>query len=388
MGSLSPIPALAKSPTNRVADDANAALLGRQLFYDKRMSSNGEVACATCHQPELYFTDGRKLSKGVGDTARTAPTIMGSQWLPFVFWDGRKDSLWAQAHGPLETPVEHGFTRNGVAHHITKFYRVPYEAVFGALPDLSDMRRFPQHARPVPAESTNAQHIAWTAMTPADQHTINTIFANAGKAIEAFERKLVPQEAPFDRYVSAARAGKPEPTKEFSAAARDGLRAFIGVGGCVNCHNGPLFTDKGFHNLGLPKPGDKASIDGGRTLGADQVKKDAFSCGGRYSDTQPGDANNCAELRFLNPLFEDFMGAFKTPTLRNVARTAPYMHAGHFATLQDVLQFYTDLPGKAEIGHRDLVLRQIDPAVDKDALIAFLGTLTGPLPDKKWLTDN
>ena len=96
---------------------------------------------------------------------------------------------------------------------------------------------------------------------------------------------------------------------------------------------------------------------------------------------------HCLDLtRFLDPRFEDFLGAFKTPSLRNVAETGPYMHDGQFATLEDLLDFYKELPGKPGIGHRDLVLKQIDPTVPTNELIAFLKSLTGPLPQKRWLT--
>ena len=162
--------------------------------------------------------------------------------------------------------------------------------------------------------------------------------------------------------------------------ARRGLRAFIGKAQCVTCHNGPLLTDKQFHNLGLPTPPDAKGLDVGRSMGAQQVKDDPFRCGGPFSD-----ARQCDELRFLDPQFPDFMGAFKTPTLRNVARTAPYMHDGQFATLAQVVQFYKTLPGQAVIGHRELVLRLLDPAVSTDDLVAFLESLTGPLPEDTWL---
>ena len=166
-----------------------------------------------------------------------------------------------------------------------------------------------------------------------------------------------------------------------SDQAIKGLRSFIGDAGCVNCHNGPLLTDKGFHNLGLPGLQGVSGVDVGRTMGASKVKKDQFSCGGKFSSQ-----TDCAELTYLNPRFDDFLGAFKTPTLRNIAKTAPYMHAGQLKTLQDVLKHYKELPGKARIGHRDLILKQINKDVDSDAIIAFLDTLTGPLPDKQWLS--
>ena len=368
------------SPGNRVADDPVAVNLGHVLFFDTGLSANGKVACATCHVPEKWFTDSLPLAQGVGQAGRNAPTLMGTQWLPYLFHDGRKDSLWAQALGPMEADVEHGFDRLALAHRIAKHYRQPYEQLFGPLPPLDDLTRFPPHARPVPFQSNHPHHVAWLAMADADRMAVNAVLANFGKAIEAYERKLVPREAPFDRYARKFLAGDPTAAQEISPAAQRGLRDFIGRAQCVNCHNGPLFTDRGFHNLGLPRIPGQTGVDVGRSLGAQSVKADDFRCGSVFSDTQ-----RCEELRFLNPRFEDFLGAFKTPTLRNVARTAPYMHNGQFATLNDVLAFYRTLPEAAQVGHRELVLTLLDPAVSQTDLLAFLETLTGPLPDGQWL---
>ncbi len=380
LASLTPLPLLPPSPGNRVADNPVAVNLGQALFFDTGLSANGEVACASCHDPQKWFTDGLPLAHGVGQAGRNAPTLLGAQWLPYLFHDGRKDSLWAQALGPLEADVEHGYDRLALAHRIARHYRQPYEQLFGPLPPLDDLMRFPPHARPVPFESNHPHHVAWLAMREADRLAVNTVLANVGKALEAYERKLQPREAPFDRYARKLLAGDPKAAQEIPEAAQRGLRDFIGRAQCVNCHNGPLFTDKGFHNLGLPPLPQQNGVDVGRALGAQSVKADDFRCGSVYSDTA-----RCEELRFLNPRFEDFMGAFKTPTLRNVARTAPYMHTGQFTTLDDVLAFYRTLPGNARVGHRELVLTLLDPAVSQADLVAFLQTLTGPLPDAQWL---
>jgi cytochrome c peroxidase len=134
LAELEPLP---EDPTNRVADDPRAADLGRRLFFDTRLSANGRVACGTCHQPERGFQDGIALGHGVGTTARRTMPIAGAARAPFLFWDGRKDSPWAQALGPLESLVEHGGTRAQYAHVVAGAYARDYEQIFGALPDLS-----------------------------------------------------------------------------------------------------------------------------------------------------------------------------------------------------------------------------------------------------------
>ena len=382
MQSLSPPPELPPSPTNAVADDPKAATLGQRLFFDTRLSGDGTVSCASCHVPSLYFTDGRRFGLGLDETGRHVPTVIGAQWQPFLFWDGRADSVWAQALGPLEAENEHGMTRLSVARAVYTHHRAEYEALFGAMPAMGDLERFPEEARPVPMDSYHLHSQRWEAMSAADRKAINAVFANVGKALEAYQRKLVPGVAPFDRYVAAVRGGDADGGGHLSTSAQRGLRAFIGEAQCINCHNGPLLTDMTFHNLGLPRPPEAVGKpDLGRTLGAVEVLGSAFNCQGEFSDA----AERCDELTYLNPRFEDFRGAFKTPTLRNVSETGPYMHDGRFGTLEEVLAFYKSLPGEPEIGHRELVLELLDPDVSSADLVAFLESLTGPLPDARWL---
>src|SRR5687767_11093723 len=144
LAALEPLPA---DPTNRVADDPAAVQLGQRLFFDTRLSSNGKVSCASCHLPEREFQDGTPLAKGVGTTDRRTMPVAGTAYSPFLFWDGRKDSQWAQALGPLESPVEHGGSRAQYAHVIVDHYRAEYERTFGPLPELDSI---PSAAGPVP----------------------------------------------------------------------------------------------------------------------------------------------------------------------------------------------------------------------------------------------
>ncbi|MCH8072550.1 MAG: cytochrome-c peroxidase, partial [Proteobacteria bacterium] len=137
IGSLPPVPA---DPGNAVADDPRAARLGQRLFFDTRLSANGEVACATCHQPERLFTDGLDVAQGIARGERHTMSIVGVAYSPWMFWDGRKDSLWSQALGPLENPIEHGGNRKQYAEILAadEQYRTEYEAVFGAMGGMTD----------------------------------------------------------------------------------------------------------------------------------------------------------------------------------------------------------------------------------------------------------
>lgn len=358
------------APTNRWADDPAAAALGHALFYDPGLSPSGTVSCATCHDPARNFGGSTPLAEALGTTDRHAPTIPGSQWGAWFYWDGRADSLWAQALGPMEAAAEMGGDRMYVARYVTTAYADDWTASFGQPPDFSDMGRFPAHARP--GEGPMGE--AWEAMAPEDRALVDQVFATAAKAIGAFERTLVPTDAPFDRYVDAVLAGDPDGGGHLTDEAVRGLELFVGRANCIACHHGPQFTDRAFHNLGLPEP---HGYDPGRAAGAVKVLKSEASCGGPMADT-----DDCPELTYLDPAFPDFQAAFKTPSLRNVATSAPYMHKGQFATLADVLTFYSELPGDPAVNHRELTLQPLGlGAGDKAALEAFLRSLTGPLPE-------
>lgn len=363
------------SPTNRVADDPRAQALGRRLFFDKGLSGGGDVSCATCHDPRLYFTDARRTAKGRGPLPFNTPSVIGAAALPFVTWNGRHDSLWAQALEPLEHPREMNASRVQIARYIARAYRDEYQALFGPLPELDDVR-FPAAARALQLAATGGgEQALWRKMADDDRAQVNAVFANVGKVLEAYQRTLWPKPSPFDRYAAALRNGDRSGGGHLSRGARHGLRLFIGQAGCVNCHHGPLFTDRQFHNVGLRSPPDGLHRPD-RAEGAALVKRSPFRCGGDYSE-----AAACDELRFLNPSFEDHLGAYKTPSLRNVAMTGPYMHAGQLRTLEEVVEFYKRLPGQPSVGHREQILRPLGRSMPTRELVLFLRALTGPLPE-------
>jgi cytochrome c peroxidase len=220
IGSLEPLP---PDPSNAVADDPRAVELGHRLFFDTRFSSNGAVSCGTCHLPELGFQDGIPLAHGVGTTTRRTMPIAGTAYSPWLFWDGRKDSQWAQALGPLENPVEHGGSLTQYAHLIARHYRADYEALFGPLPDLSHL---PASAGPVPDPVARA---AWEQMSSEDREAVTRIYVNTGKAIAAYERRLMFGPSRFDQYVEALLAGDGARAETILTADEvAGLRLFIG----------------------------------------------------------------------------------------------------------------------------------------------------------------
>jgi len=359
LSSLSPMPA---DPSNRYADDLKAIALGRKLFFDKRFSANGKVSCGTCHIPEVSFTDRLPLAKGMGTTTRRTMPLIGAAYQAWFFWDGRKDSLWSQAIGPIESSVEHGLTRALCAHIITDKYRKEYEEIFGTLPKI-DHKSCPPKASP--GTGNRAALRLWNSMKPEDREAVNRIYANIGKAIAAFVRQILPQQAPFDQYVNAViRNDREAAGRLMHPDAVEGLKLFIGKAKCTNCHMGPLFMNSSFHDIGLNNPKDE-----GRAEGIDKVLKDEFNCLGRYSDAKP---EECLELRFIDTNKAKYRGAFKTPTLRNVAERPPYMHAGQIKTLSEVLSFYRR-SGRDELEHQEMTNAELMK------IEAFLKTLSGPL---------
>jgi cytochrome c peroxidase len=362
LASLGPVPA---DPSNAVADDPRAAAFGQALFFDTRFSSNGQVSCATCHKPELGFTDGLPLAQGVGTTSRTSMPLAGTQYSEFLFWDGRKDSQWAQALGPLESAVEHGGSRGQYAHVVASQYRSSYEALFGALPDLSHV---PEQAGPVDDATARA---AWEALAPDEREAVTRVYVNMGKAIAAYERRLVPGPSRFDAYVQQVAAGRP--STELTADEQAGLKLFIGKANCTTCHAGPLFTNNEFHNTGVPERAG-LSMDDGRASGAHKVTDDEFNCLSRWSDAKPED---CSALRFLKVGTHEQERQFKVPSLRNVAERGAYMHAGQFTTLGQVLNHYNTAP-EAPAGHSELKPLQLSDT-ELRQVEAFLRTLSAPL---------
>jgi cytochrome c peroxidase len=367
---LGPVPA---DPSNRYADDSAAVRLGHRLFFDTRLSANGQVSCGSCHQPGRQFQDGAPLASGVGRTDRRTMPIAGTAHSPWQFWDGRKDSQWAQALGPLESPVEHGGTRAQYARVILEHYRGDYERVFGALPDL---RGVPERAGPIDEPRARA---AWDALTAEQREAVTRVFVNIGKAIAAYERRLEPGATRFDRYADSLVTTGHAPKGVLSADEVAGLRLFIGRASCTQCHNGPRLTDDHFHNPGVPAalalPEDR-----GRLSGALRVLRDEFNCRSPYSDARP---EQCSELEFLIPEGETLLRAFKTPSLRGAASRAPYMHAGQIGTLAEVIAHYDQAPpapaGRSEI--RPLHLSRAERA----QLEAYIRTLDAPVNAEPWL---
>ncbi|MEE2787998.1 MAG: cytochrome c peroxidase [Myxococcota bacterium] len=302
------------SPTNRYADDPLAARFGHALFFDPRMSADGRVSCASCHDPDHAFADPGRVSEGAFGRVGTrhAPSLINVAFNRFQLWDGRADSLWAQPIQALEDPLEGDFTRTELAHFIAQEYGASYAQIFGPLPSLDTI---PSRAKPGDR--------AWATMDPIERDIVNRIAANVGKAIEAFERTLTCTDTLFDRSVRGEVA--------LSALAQRGAEIFMNseAAGCVECHSGPNFTDGAFHNLGLDHP--PGEPDRGHVDGIVALLDDHLNGMSSYSDDPVFGAER---LDVLGRNRGRALGAFKTPGLRGVAQRDRFGHLGHERDLE------------------------------------------------------
>lgn len=274
--------------------------LGRLLFFDKRLSKNNTIACASCHMAKFAFTDGQPVSTGIRGQkgGRSAPASLNRIFSSAQFWDGRAATLEEQSVGPFINPIEHGFANHD--EMIAKMKKiVGYQKLF--------------------------KHIFGEDIT----------IANVGKAIASFQRTILSGNSPVDRFDVGGNQ------TALSPSAQKGLELFRGKARCTRCHSGFNFTDEKFHNLGI---------------GWDTNTVDL----GRYMITK-------------NP--ED-IGAFKTPTLREIARSGPYMHDGRFKALEEVVNFYNR--GGVKNPHQDPLIIPLELTdEEKRNLVEFLHALNG-----------
>lgn len=267
--------------------------LGKQLYFDKRLSQDNSISCASCHDPAKGFSNGEQFATGVGKKVggRNSPTVINSAFQTFQFWDGRAGSLEEQALGPMQNPIEMNMKLEQIVERLNA----------------------------IPGYKSQFQKIFKTDATPE----------SIGKAIAAYERTLISKDAPFDRYEAGDK-------KALSESAKRGRDLFFGRANCSACHAGHNFTDNAFHNIGIGM--DKPTPDVGR----EAISK-----------------------------LEGDRGSFKTPTLREVARSAPYMHDGSLKTLEEVVDHYSNGGIKNRWLDEELFPLNLTDAEKKD-LVTFL----------------
>jgi cytochrome c peroxidase len=356
-------PRATRDPSNRVAGSATAAQWGRQLFFDTRLSITGTIACSSCHIPEFAFTDRRPVATGLAVTDRNTPSVVDARFNRWFGWAGATDSLWAASLRPLADPREMGSAERHVVERMRgeRDLACGYRQVFGAEPQSVDDAR---------------------------------LFADVGKALDAFQSTLVSGRTAFDDYRDALARGDRRAQARYPADALRGLQLFVGRAQCNVCHLGAQFTNHEFDKVGIPVRRPDGRIDWGRHDGIKALQSSRFSLLGRFNDdARRRTARSTQHVALTNENY----GQFRVPSLRNVARTAPYMHDGSLATLTDVVRHYSTIdavklhlaaphphadPGE-ELPARptESVLRTLNLSEREIAdLVAFLETLSERSP--------
>ena len=336
-------------PTNKWGDDPVAAALGQRLFEDRGLSRCGTVSCRSCHAGDGYTVE-TATAEGCGGqrTERNPPSLLNAGYNRWFMWDGRADRLWSQAILPLTNPVE------------------------------MDSDAVVVRARLVAEPDYTATYTQLFGTAPADEQDGDRLLANVGKVLAAYQRTLNRTDAPFDadvrRFLQAVQAGTAEQDPAYL-----GLKTFVRKGQCVVCHKGRALTDDKFHNVGLK---DAGAGKRGQADAVEGLLSWTFHAAGIYRDAPAG--TDAARLPALNTQAQskpqEVVGAFRTPTLRNVALSAPYMHTGAEKSLEDVVDFYNE-GGDADgsfVGVRTETIVKLDlSSEEKQALVALLKSMTG-----------
>jgi cytochrome c peroxidase len=329
-------------PSNRVSGEARAAVLGRSLFFEPRLSGNGEIACASCHRQGRGWSDARPRGVGVREGHRNTQSLFNVRYNRWLGWDGAGDSLWAQSLRPILDPAEMG----GSATHTARLVREDAELA----------RR-------------SAEIFGDPAAKPDE-----TVLVDVGKALAAFQETIVSGATPFDRFREALARADREAVAGYPLAAQRGLRLFIGKGSCSVCHAGPAFSNGEFHDIGIPYFIAPGRVDPGRYEGIAKLRASPFNLLGPHND-DTARATGWATRQVLQG--QRNFGEFKVPGLRNVARTAPYMHNGSLATLGDVVRHYSEIDESRLHVHGERLLKPLQLADGEKAdLIAFLESLS------------
>jgi cytochrome c peroxidase len=340
-------PASTRDPSNRVSGDASAVALGRQLFFDRRLSLDQDRACATCHDPAKAFADGRARSLGAALLDRNAIALANLRLNRWFGWSGAADSLWAQSIRPILDSKELGLSPDELHRRLA------------AAPDL-------------------AAAYASVFGSPVGTDTPELALVNVAKVLAAFQETIITPRTPFDAFRDALARGDRAGIARYPAAAQRGLKLFVGKGQCSACHFGPNFTNGEFDDIGVTYFAEKGRVDEGRHGGIAALRASPFTLLGRYNDDPA--AAPALHTRHVEPQHRNW-GEFRVPSLRNVALTAPYMHNGSLATLADVVRHYSEVDEErlhGEDGAR--IVRPLRLTHQERAdLVAFLETLSAPV---------
>lgn len=329
-------------PSNRLSGRPAAIAYGKTLFESNDLSADRQRSCASCHQENLAYTDGLSRAVGKGRSDRNTPPLFNMRLNRWFGWDGKSDNLWAQSITPILNARELGMTPGTLKIRMenSPMLASGYRSTFGVAPA---------------------------------GHDAETVMVNIAKAMAAFQETIVSGKSPFDAFRDAQASEDAAGIAAYPDAAKRGLKLFIGKGRCDLCHFGANFTNGEFHDIGLPHRPEPGRVDKGRYGGIQQLRKSRFNLLGPHNDDKLRATAGFTRHVQLTPRN---WGEFRVPSLREVARTAPYMHDGSKATLEDVIDHYSEIPEDRLHQDGEKLLKPLNLTnTEKADLLAFLKTL-------------
>ncbi|WP_299930463.1 cytochrome c peroxidase [uncultured Pelagimonas sp.] len=340
--SFGPWPPITQNdPSNRVSGNAAAIALGATLFHDTALSVDHRFACSSCHNPTYSFAAPVKRAMGREKLARNSPSLMNLAGLRWYGWGGKSDNLWAASLHPIIHPVEMAQTADSWRERLANSANAaPYEALFG----------------------------------PLDLQTPQMVLVNTAKTLAAYQETLVTPKTAFDIFRDALERGDLKTAGTYPHSAQRGLQLFLTRGNCSFCHSGPRFSNNEFHDAGVAYFIDETTVDGGRYEGLRFLLSSPYTLAGDWSDD---DAKSGAwAVRNVRQTHADF-GAFRTPSLRGAAHTAPYMHDGSLPDFDAVVRHYNEINMERMHTDGEAVLAPLDlTEAEVSDLTGFLETLS------------
>ncbi len=334
-------PSFQSDPSNRISNDARAIALGAALFTDPVLSVDGAFSCASCHDPKQAFTtsDTRALGRVLLD--RNTPSLRNLSGLRWYGWGGKSDSLWAASLHPIIEEQEMAHNKESLKSALSESSFIDdFEAIFGGI------------------QSQDPE----------------LVLVNTAKTLSAYLETLVTERTQFDDFRDALERRDLTEAAHYPETAQRGLQLFLGRGNCVFCHNSPGFSNNEFHDAGVPYFLNETEVDEGRFGGLNFLLSSAYTLGGDWSDDP--DKRGAWAVRSVRRSHSDF-GTFRTPSLRGVAETAPYMHNGSLNDLDAVIRHYSEIDTERLHTDGEAILSELNLSEQEIAdLVAFLETLS------------
>jgi len=342
---------VSSDPGNEYSGLPSAEEVGKLLFHDTGLSGNGKISCATCHQALLGYSDGKPLAEGSKVHFRNTQTLLNVGLQRWFGWDGGTDSLWAAALRPLFSELEMDGDVQNIARYLRQSHQ--YRGYFNA--------------------DRSGAHVETNALAAA-VHTDEALVVKAAKLIASYVRTIASGITPFDQFYDALRRGESIDVNIFSDSARRGLKLFVGEARCYVCHYGANFSNGEFHDIGRPFFTAVGQVDPGRYRGIQRLRSDPYNLTGAFNGSQK--TNEIRKTESVKLTRADW-GRWRTPGLRNLTHTGPYMHDGSITRLREVVDAYADIDPLRLHSEGEAIVKPLDLSdQQREDLVTFLQSLS------------